>query len=82
MDNEKLEKVKTFMKKEGLFGTNLKLKESILKADVSLANAKKELDEALKNVNNKQSDVFALAQRLESLCLLATEVENEEKQDV
>lgn len=79
MNNEGVEKVKAFLAKEDLLGTELKLKESILKLDVALLNTKKELKEAVELVSKKESEVFALAQRLEALALLALESQTEIK---
>ncbi len=82
MNKEDLNKINMFLARTDLVDTDLKLKESIFKTERSLRDAEKELTELSSSKMKKETDVFALAQRLESLVQLALEVKNLDTSDL
>jgi hypothetical protein len=74
MENEALVKVREFLAREDLVGTDAKLKESAIKLDQELSAARVELEQLTKSTNEKQIQVVYLTQRLEALCQLVLQV--------
>lgn len=86
MENEeRLEKVRAFLTREDLEGTNLNLKNQCIELDQRIAAARadfqqitQQLEEAQKASNNKQLEILSLSQRLEGLCDLVVSISSEE----
>jgi len=76
MDNEeRLVKVREFLAREDLEGTDLNLKNQCLELDQKIAaaradfqNVQQQLEDAQKASQQKQLDILSLSQRLEGLC--------------
>jgi len=71
-----VEKVRKFVSREDLSGTELKLKEKALKLDAEAELARSELEQLTKSTNEKQVQVVYLSQRLEALVQLIVEVQD------
>lgn len=86
MENEeRLEKVRAFLTREDLEGTDLNLKNQCIELDQKIAAARadlqqitQQLEEAQKASNNKQLEILSLSQRLEGLCDLVVSLSSEE----
>lgn len=81
-ENERMELIKNFLNREDLTGTDLRLKEKISEVDQRMTVARaenKKLKQELQNIqiaaNNKAVEVMSLAERLDSLCELAIDLE-------
>lgn len=79
MDNE-LEKVRAYLGREDLEGTDLKLKETTLRMDQALAAARADFEQEQKLFNEKQLEVLSKTQKLEGYCSLILELMEEEEQ--
>lgn len=86
MENEeRLEKVRAFLTREDLEGTDLNLKNQCIELDQKIAAARadlqqiqQQLEEVQKASNNKQLEILSLSQRLEGLCDLVVSLSTEE----
>lgn len=82
-EQDKLALIRSFLNREDLTGTNLKLKEKVQAVDADLTRAKHESQKLLEDLkqtqqaaNNKSIEVMGLTERLESLCELVLDAED------
>lgn len=77
MNAETVAKIRDFLNRPDLVGTDAKLRDQIVNLDKDLAKARVELDQYTKLVNERQVKVLAVSQQIESLCKLALDVSAE-----
>ena len=77
--NNELEKIREFLNRSDLVGTDLKLKESTLRLDGELVTARKDLEDLQKLLNDKQLEVLSKTQKIEGFCSLILELMNDEE---
>lgn len=77
MNSEVVTKIRDFLNRADLAGTDAKLRDQIINLDKDLAKARVELEQHSKLANERQLKVLALSQQIESLCKLAVDVADE-----
>lgn len=85
---ERLAKIRAFLEREDLEGTELKLKTQVVELDQKLAGSRadyqkltKELEQLNNTANNKQVEILSLSSRLEGLCELVLSLGAEEVEE-
>ena len=87
MENEeRLSKVRAFLNREDLEGTDLNLKNQCVELDKKISAARadfqqvgQQLEELQRTSNNMQLEILSLSQRLEGLCDLIVSLSSEEE---